>query len=74
VSRSLYTARVERGADSPDSSSPAGQKAVEQMLPSNVLISPRHYDQWGVERVKKIADAFVRTVESQRDVGYDDLE
>ena len=180
--QSLYTARVERGADSPDSSSPAGQKAVEQMLLSwatwryrhryydeplrcrsfdvvehdiidlsdqapclaassfitlkdvpvdqdlvgvainilpvsetrtvaafsyakkdqgnvraaldrilgstgdvqkyelsklvmsrisNVLISPRHYDQWGAERAKKIADAFVRTVESQQDVGED---
>jgi hypothetical protein len=30
--QSLYTARVDRGADSPDSSGPAGQKAVEQML------------------------------------------
>ncbi|WP_298262078.1 hypothetical protein [Bradyrhizobium sp.] len=180
--QSLYTARVERGADSPDSSSPAGQKAVEQMLLSwatwryrhsyydepllrrsfegvehevldlndqapclaassfitvkdvpineelvgvainilpvsetrtvaafsyakkdqgsiraaldrilgstgdtqryelsklvlsrisNVLISPRHFDQWSEERKKKIADAFVRTVESQQDVGED---
>lgn len=180
--QSLYTARVERGADSPDSSSPAGQKAVEQMLLSwatwryrntyyneplvrrsfdgvehdvielsnqapclaassfitvrdaplneelvgvaidilpvsetktiaafsyakkdqgsvraaldrilgstgdvqkyelsklvlsrisNVLISPRHFGQWGEERRKKIADAFVRTVESQQDVGED---
>ena len=180
--QSLYTARVERGADSPDSSSPAGQKALEQMLLSwatwryrhsyydepllrrsfdgvehdvldlndqapclaassfitvkdvpineelvgiainilpvsetrtvaafsyakkdqgsvraaldrilgstgdmqryelsklvlsrisNVLISPRHFDQWSDERKKKIADAFVRTVESQQDVGED---
>ena len=180
--QSLYTARVERGADSPDSSSPAGQKAVEQMLLSwatwryrhsyydepllrrsfdgvehdvldlndqapclaatsfitvkdvpineelvgiainilpvsetrtvaafsyakkdqgsvraaldrilgstgdvqkyelsklvlsrisNILISPRHFDQWGEERKKKIADAFVRTVESQQDIGED---
>ncbi|MFZ3352004.1 MAG: hypothetical protein WA268_14165 [Xanthobacteraceae bacterium] len=180
--QSLYTSRVERGADSPDSSSPAGQKALEQMflswatwryrhsyydepllrrsfdgvehdvldlndqapclaassfitvkdvplneelvgvainiLPvsetrtvaafsyakkdqggvraaldrilgstgdvqkyelsklvlsriSNVLISPRHFDQWSEERKKKIADAFVRTVESQQDVGED---
>lgn len=180
--QSLYTARVERGADSPDSSSPAGQKAVEQMLLSwatwryrnsyydepllrgsfdgvehdivdlvdqapclaassfitvrdaplkedlvgvainvlpvsstrtiaafsyankdrgsvraaldrvlgstgdvqkyelsklvlsrisNVLISPRHFDQWSEERRKKIADAFVRTVEGQQDVGED---
>jgi hypothetical protein len=38
---------------------------------SNVLISPRHFDQWGEERKKKIADAFVRTVESQQDVGED---
>jgi hypothetical protein len=38
---------------------------------SNVLISPRHYDQWGAERAKKIADTFVRTVERQRDVGED---
>ena len=30
--QSLYRARVDRGADSPDSSSPAGRKAVEQML------------------------------------------
>jgi hypothetical protein len=30
--QSLYGMRVERGADLPDSSSPAGQKAVEQML------------------------------------------
>lgn len=180
--QSLYTARVERGADSPDSSSPAGQKAVEQMLLSwatwryrhsyydepllrqsfdevehdiidlndqapclaassfitvrdvplnedlvgvainilpvsstrtiaafsyakkdqgsvraaldrvlgsgghvqkyelsklvlsrisNVLISPRHFGQWREERRKKIADAFVRTVQSQQDVGED---
>jgi len=180
--QSLYRARVERGADSPDSSSPAGQKAVEQMLLawatwryrhryydepllrrsfdgvehdiidlngqapclaassfitikdvpvnedligvainilpvsetktvaafsyatkdqgivraaldrildstghfqkyelsklvlsriSNVLISPRHFDRWGAERAKKIADAFVRTVERQQDVGED---
>ena len=180
--QSLYTARVERGVDSADSSSPAGQKAVEQMLLSwatwryrhsyydepllrrsfdgvehdvldlnnqapclaassfitvkdvppneklagvainilpvsvtrtvaafsyakkdqgsvhaaldrilgstgdtqkyelsklvlsrisNVLISPRHFDQWGEEKKKKIADAFVRTVESQQDVGED---
>lgn len=180
--QSLYTARVERGADSPDSSSPAGQKALEQMLLSwatwryrhsyydepllrrsfdgvehdvvdlndqapclaassfitvrdaplnedlvgvainilpvsstrtiaafsyakkdqgsvraaldrvlgsggdvqkyelsklvlsrisNVLISPRHFGQWSEERRKKIADAFVRTVESQQDVGED---
>lgn len=180
--QSLYTTRVERGVDSPDSSSPAGQKALEQMLLSwatwryrysyydepllhqsfdgiehdviglndqapclaassfitvkdvppnedlvgvtinilpvtatrtvavfsyakkdqgnvratldrilgstgyvqkyelsklvlsrisNVLISPRHFDQWGAEKVKKIADAFVRTVESQQDVGED---
>jgi len=180
--QNLYTARVERGADFPDSSSPAGQKAVEQMLLawatwryrysyydepllrrsfdgiehdiidlndqapclaassfimvkdaplteeligvainilpvsetrtvvafsyakknqgsvraaldrilgstadvqkyelsklvlsriSNVLISPSHFDQWGAERAKKITDAFVRTVESQQDVGED---
>ncbi|HEY1933018.1 MAG TPA: hypothetical protein VGG99_13470 [Acetobacteraceae bacterium] len=30
--QSLYAARVKRGADSADSSSPAGQKAVEQMV------------------------------------------
>lgn len=180
--QSLYTARVERGADSPDSSSPAGQKAVEQMLLSwatwryrhryydepllrqsfdgvehdvidlndqapclavssfitlkdvpvdqdlvgvainilpvsdtstvavfsyakqdqgivraaldrilgstgdvqkyelsklvlsrisNVLISPRRFDQWGAEKAKKTTDAFVRTVQSQQDVGED---
>jgi hypothetical protein len=180
--QNLYTARVQRGADSPDSSSPAGQKAVEQMLLawatwryrnryydepllrrsfdgvehdvidlnnqapclaassfitlkdvpvaedlvgvainilpvsetrtvaafscakkdqgivraaldrilgstgdvqkyelsklvlsriSNVLISPRHFDQWGAERAKKITDAFVRTVQSQQDVEDD---
>jgi hypothetical protein len=180
--QSLYTAMVERGADRPDSSSPAGQKAVEQMLLSwatwryrhsyydepllrrsfdgvehdvidlngqvpcvaassfitvkdaplneeligvainilpvsetrtvasfsyakkdqgsvraaldrilgstgdvqkyelsklvlsrisNVLISPRHFDHWGDERKDKIAGAFVRTVESQQDVGED---
>ena len=180
--QSLYTARIERGVDSPDSSSPAGQKAVEQMLLawatwryrhryydepllhqsfdgvehdvidlnaqvpclaassfitvkdapldqeligvainilpvsktrtvvafsyakrdqgsvraaldrilgsagdvqkyelsklvlsriSNVLISPRHFDQWGAERAKKVAEAFLRTVESQQDVGED---
>jgi hypothetical protein len=180
--QSLYTARVERGVDSPDSSSPAGQKALEQMLLSwatwryrhgyydepllgqsfdgiehdlidlndqapclaassfitvkdvplnedlvgvainilpvsatrtvaafsyakkdqgsvragldrilgstghvqkyelsklvlsrisNVLISPRHFDQWGAERAKKIADAFMRTVEGHQDVGED---
>jgi hypothetical protein len=180
--QSLYTARIERGADSPDSSSPAGQKAVEQMLLSwatwryrhryydepllrqsfdgvehdvidlndqvpclaassfitlkdvpvdqdlvgvainilpvsdtstivvfsyakedqgivraaldrilgstgdvqkyelsklvlsrisNVLISPRRFDQWGAEKAKKITDAFVRTVQSQQDVGED---
>jgi hypothetical protein len=38
---------------------------------SNVLISPRHFGQWSEERRKKIADAFVRTVESQQDVGED---
>jgi hypothetical protein len=38
---------------------------------SNVLISPRHFDQWGAARSKKIADAFVRTVENQQDVGED---
>ena len=38
---------------------------------SNVLISPRHFNQWGEERKKKIADAFVRTVENQQDVGED---
>jgi hypothetical protein len=38
---------------------------------SNVLISPRHFDQWVAERAKKIADAFLRTVESQQDVGED---
>jgi hypothetical protein len=38
---------------------------------SNVLISPRHFDQWSGERKKKIADAFVRTVESEQDVGED---
>lgn len=180
--QSLYTARIERGADSPDSSSPAGQKAMEQMLLSwatwryrhryydepllrqsfdgvehdvidmndqapclaassfitlkdvpvdqdlagvainilpvsetstvavfsyarqdqgivraaldrilgstgdvqkyelsklvlsrisNVLISPRHFDRWGAEKAKKIADAFVRMVQSQQDVGED---
>jgi hypothetical protein len=30
---------------------------------SNVLISPRHFDRWGAERAKKVADAFVRTVD-----------
>lgn len=180
--QSLYTARVERGADSPDSSTPAGQKAVEQMLLSwatwryrhryydepllrrssdsvehdvielndqpaclaassfitvkdvplnedlagvainilpvsttrtiavftyakkdqgsvraalgrilsstgdlqkyelsklvlsrisNVLISPRHFSQWGDRKAKKIADAFVRTVQTERDVEED---
>jgi hypothetical protein len=38
---------------------------------SNVLISPRHFDRWGAARAKKITDAFVRTVESQQDVGED---
>lgn len=38
---------------------------------SNVLISPRHFDQWGAEKAKKITDAFVRTVQSQPDVGED---
>ncbi len=38
---------------------------------SNVLISPRHFDLWGAERAKKIAGAFVRTIESQQDVGED---
>lgn len=28
-------------------------------------------DRWGAEKVKKIAEAFVRTVESERDVGED---
>jgi len=180
--QSLYTARIERGVESPDSSSPAGQKAVEQMLLawatwryrhayydepllrqafegvehevidlndqvpclaassfitlkdvpvdqeligvainilpvsetktvavfsyakkdqgvvraaldrilgstayvqkyelsklvlsriSNVLISPAHFDQWSAERAKKITDAFLRTVQSQEDVGED---
>ena len=45
--QSLYTARVERGADSPDSSSPARQKAVEQMLLSWATWRYRHsyYDE-----------------------------
>ena len=38
---------------------------------SNVLLSPRHFVQWGEERRKKIADAFVRTSQSQQDVGED---
>jgi hypothetical protein len=38
---------------------------------SNVLISPRHFDQWGAEKIKKITDAFVGTVHSQQDVGDD---
>ena len=38
---------------------------------SNVLISPRQFEQWGAEKVKKIADAFVRTVETEQDVGED---
>jgi hypothetical protein len=38
---------------------------------SNVLISPRHYNQWDAERAKKIADAFVQTIERQQDVGED---
>jgi hypothetical protein len=38
---------------------------------SNVLISPGHFDSWGTEKAKKIAEAFVRTVESQQDVGED---
>jgi hypothetical protein len=38
---------------------------------SNVLISPRHFEQWGEDKKKKIAAAFVRTVESQQDVGED---
>ena len=38
---------------------------------SNVLISPRRFDQWGAEKAKKITDAFVRTVQSQQDVGED---
>jgi hypothetical protein len=40
--QSLYTARIERGADSPDSSSPAGQKALEQMLLSWATWRYRH--------------------------------
>jgi hypothetical protein len=45
--QSLYTARVERGADSPDSSSPAGHRAVEQMLLSWATWRYRHsyYDE-----------------------------
>jgi hypothetical protein len=38
---------------------------------SNVLISPRHFDRWSMEKSKKIADAFVRAVERQQDVGED---
>ncbi len=38
---------------------------------SNVLISPRHFDHWGEERKEKIVGAFLRTVESQQDVGED---
>jgi hypothetical protein len=38
---------------------------------SNILISPRHFDQWGAEKAKKITDAFVGTVQSQQDVGED---
>ena len=45
--QSLYTARVERGVDTPDSSSPAGQKALEQMLLSWATWRYRHsyYDE-----------------------------
>ena len=45
--QSLYTARVERGVDTPDSSSPSGQKAVEQMLLSWATWRYRHsyYDE-----------------------------
>jgi len=45
--QSLYAARVERGVDTPDSSSPAGQKAVEQMLLSWATWRYRHsyYDE-----------------------------
>jgi hypothetical protein len=38
---------------------------------SNILISPRHFDQWSAEKMKKITDAFVGTVHSQQDVGDD---
>jgi hypothetical protein len=38
---------------------------------SNVLVSPRYFERWGEEKKKKIAAAFVRTVESQQDVGED---
>lgn len=43
----LYTARVGRGVDSPNASSPAGQKGVEQMLLSWAMWRYRHayYDE-----------------------------
>ncbi|MGO9769904.1 MAG: hypothetical protein ACLPSW_10170 [Roseiarcus sp.] len=45
--QSLYTAGIKRGADSPAASSPAGQKAVEQMLLSWATWRYRHmyYDE-----------------------------
>ncbi len=38
---------------------------------SNVLISPGHFEQWGAQKAKKIADAFVSTVQAQQDVEED---
>jgi hypothetical protein len=38
---------------------------------SNVLISPNHFGKWEPSKVKKIADAFVETVRTQRDIGDD---
>jgi hypothetical protein len=38
---------------------------------SNVVLSPRHVAKWGPSRTKKISDAFVETVRTQRDVGDD---
>jgi len=40
---------------------------------SNVLLSPRHVDQWGATKVGKITQAFVQSLYSQRDVD-DDVE
>ena len=40
---------------------------------SNVLISPRHFKNWRAVKAKKITEAFVKTLYTQRDV-EDDLE
>jgi hypothetical protein len=38
---------------------------------SNVLISPRHCGAWSPEKTRKITDAFLASVQSQRDVNDD---